>query len=123
MKQNDHKADESFAVLSAMMNAGYKPKAKLSPVEYARRFAIEQALQRRRYCDALALWRTCERKACQRQHRCNGNAGTCLARGLAHVPHARQWQARQDIVAAMPPNLGAPERAARQCMPLDLYAK
>jgi hypothetical protein len=32
-----------------------------------------------------------------------------------------QWQARQQILAATPQNIGAPERAARQCMPSDLY--
>jgi hypothetical protein len=33
-----------------------------------------------------------------------------------------QWRARQDILDATPRNIGAPERAARQCMPRDLYA-
>jgi hypothetical protein len=37
------------------------------------------------------------------------------------VPHDVQRRARQDIIAAMPPNLGAPEREARLCMPADLY--
>jgi hypothetical protein len=41
--------------------------------------------------------------------------------GLARVPHPEQWRARQDILAATPRNIGAPERAARQCMPRDLY--
>jgi hypothetical protein len=57
-KQNK---DQNFAVLSAMLKAGLKPKSKLSATEYARHLAVEKALQQ------------------------------------------------------------APERAARQCMPRDLY--
>jgi hypothetical protein len=123
MTDDDQEAAASLAVLSAMMKAGHKPKRKLSAVEYARRFAIEQALQRRRYCDAFALWQACARKACQRRQCCSGNAGACLRRALDVVPHPQQWRARQDILDATPANLGAPERAARQCMPWDLYAK
>jgi len=37
------------------------------------------------------------------------------------LPHRAQWQARQDILDATPANIGAPERAARQCMPYDLF--
>jgi hypothetical protein len=37
------------------------------------------------------------------------------------VPHTVQWQARQMVLAATPANLGAPERAARQCMPREFY--
>ena len=112
---------ENFAVLSAMLKAGMKSKPKLSAIEYARRLALEKALQQRRYCDAFALWRICSDKACRRRHRCCGEAAGCLRRALDRVPHARQWQARQDILAATPRNIGAPERAARQCMPRDLY--
>ena len=120
MKDTEQNNSENFAVLSAMMKAGLKPEPKLSAVEYARRVAVEKALQQRRYCDAFALWRTCPRKACGRQHRCGGEAAGCLRRALDRVPHALQWQTRQDILAATPRNIGAPERAARQCMPQDL---
>jgi hypothetical protein len=112
---------ENFAVLSAMLKAGMKPKPKLSPIEYARRLAVEKVLQQRRYCDAFALWRSCQSKACRRQRRCCGDAAGCLRRALDRVPHPEQWRARQDILAATPRNIGAPERAARQCMPRDLY--
>jgi hypothetical protein len=78
-------------------------------------------LQQRRYCDAFALWRTCPLKACRRQCRCGGDAAGCLRRALDRVPHALQWRARQAILEATPRNIGAPERAARQCMPRDLY--
>jgi len=117
-KQNK---DQNFAVLSAMLKAGMKSKPKLGAIEYARRLAVEKALQQRRYCDAFALWRSCSRKACRRQCRCRGEAADCLRRALDRVPHPQQWRARQDILAATPRNIGAPERAARQCMPRDLY--
>ena len=121
MKGAEPKNDQNFAVLSAMLKAGMKPKPKLNPIEYARRLAVEKALQQHRYCDAFALWRTCSRKACRRQCRCRGEAADCLRRALDRVPHPEQWRARQDILAATPRNIGAPERAARQCMPRDLY--
>ena len=121
MKEAGQNKDENFAVLSAMLKAGLKPKPKLSAIEYARRLAVEKALQQRRYCDAFALWRTCPHKTCRRQCRCRGEAADCLRRALDRVPHAQQWSARQDILAATPRNVGAPERAARQCMPRDLY--
>ena len=112
---------ENFAVLSAMLKAGMKPKPKLSAIEYVRRLAVEKALQQRRYSDAFALWRICPHKTCRRQGRCGGEAAGCLRRALERVPHPEQWRARQDILAATPRNIGAPERTARQCMPRDLY--
>ena len=121
MKDAEQNNDQKFAVLSAMHKAGMKPKPKLSAIEYARRLAVEKALQQRRYCDAFASWRTCSRKTCRRQRCCAGDAAGCLRRALDGVPHAAQWQARQDIVKTTPRNIGAPERAARQCMPRDLY--
>ena len=121
MKGAEQKNDQSFAVLSAMLKAGMKPKPKLDPIEYARRFAVEKALQQRRYCDAFALCRTCSRKECRRQRCCGGDAAGCLRRALDRVPHAQQSRARQDILKTTPRNIGAPERAARQCMPRDLY--
>ena len=111
-------------------------KRKLAPEEYAERFAAEKALQQRRYCDAFKLWRACALKACRRSAACVGDANLCLKRALdmaghspsktgvtalSRIPHTVQWQARQMILSASPANLGAPERAARQCMPLDFY--
>ena len=66
-RANDDRANEDLAVSLAMLKAGQKRKPKLSPVEHARRFAIEKALQQRRYCDAFALWRSCGEKPCRRQ--------------------------------------------------------
>jgi len=121
VKDAEQNNDQNFAVLSAMLKAGMKPKPKLSAIEYARRLAVEKALQQRRYCDAFALWRTCSRGACRRQRRCCGEAAGCLRRALDGVPHPLQWRARQDILESTPRNIGAPERAARQFMPRDLY--
>jgi hypothetical protein len=112
---------EQAAVASATVKAGLRRKPKLAPAEFARRLALEKLSQRARYCDALALWRTCRRSACRRHRRCGGDADICLRQALARVPHQLQWRARQDILAASPANLGAPERQARQCMPRDLY--
>ena len=96
-------------------------KRKLSKAQYAARFAAEQVLQQRRYCDAFALWRQCPLKRCRRNRACRGDPNLCLKGALDRVPRHTQWQARQDILIATPDNIGAPERAARQCMPRDFY--
>jgi hypothetical protein len=104
-----------LAVRLAMLQASQaakKPKPRLSPVEFAARFAIEKALQQRRYCNAFALWRTCRDKNCRRKGACQGDPNACLQRGVTSVP--------RDILEATPSNIGAPERSARQCVPLDL---
>lgn len=104
-----------------------KPKleALASHLKYATRFGAEKARQQRRYCDAFALWRSCHFGPCLRSRRCRGDTDACLAKAVAldRVPHREQWRTRQDILAAMPRNIGAPERPARQCMPIDFYLK
>jgi hypothetical protein len=114
-------ADDDLAVSLAMLKAGLKRRAALHPADYARRFALEKILQQKRYCDAFALWRSCRRQACSRHARCTGDAAACLRRSLGRVPREVQIRARKSILAATPRNIGAPERAARQCMPVDLY--
>jgi hypothetical protein len=109
-----------LAVGLAMLAAAKKRKARLSAVEFAARLAVEKALQRRRYCDGLALWRTCRDKTCRRKGACQGDPKACLQRGVATVPRHVQARVRSDILAATPRNIGAPERLARQCMPLEL---
>ncbi len=96
-------------------------KRKLSKTQYAARFAAEKVSQQRRYCDAFALWRQCPLKRCRRNGACRGDPNLCLKGALDRVPRHTQWQARQDILIATPDNIGAPERAARQCMPRDFY--
>ena len=123
----DHVPDHNdLAVSLTRLQASPKGKSnngkpKLKPAEYAERFAIEKALQQRRYCNAFALWRTCRDKRCRRQGACCGDANACLKRGLAGVPYNVQWRVRETILEATPANIGAPERKARQCMPCDLY--
>ena len=114
--------DESdFRVLSAMVKAGLKRKVKLDPVTHARRVAVESELQARRYNDAFVLWRRCRRKMCRRRRGCAGDPHACLKRSVGRVPHPAQVKARETILAAMPHNISAPEREARQRMPRDLY--
>jgi hypothetical protein len=113
----------SFAVALATLQAAPKRMAKLRRLDAAARFAIEKALQQRRYCNAFALWRTCRNKLCRRQGACCGDAEACLKLGLARVPHDAQWRVRQAIIDATPHNIGAPERKARHCMPADLYGE
>jgi hypothetical protein len=98
-------------------------KRKWTRAEFAARFEAEKARQQRRYCDALALWKSCRLKACLRNRACRGDQNACLKRAFASVPHDVQWQARQAILTATPANIGAPERAARQRMPYDFYAE
>lgn len=98
-------------------------KPKLTRGEYAARFKAERDRQQRRYCAAFELWRRCPHKRCRRERACRGDVDACLRRALDEVPHRIQWQARQDILAATVDNIGAPERAARQCMPLDFYGQ
>ena len=100
-----------------MLQATPKAKAKLRPPDAAARFAIEKALQQRRYCKAFAPRRACRNKQCRRLGACCGDANVCLKLGLAHVPHDVQWRVRQAIIDATPHNIGAPERKARQSMP------
>ncbi len=115
------RSNDNFAVYFAMLKAGFKRKPKASPVEYARRFALEKLSLQRRYCDDFALWRSCGRPACRRQRSCHGDANACLKRALDRVPGNVQRRARQTIIAALPRNIGAPERAARHCMPQEFY--
>jgi hypothetical protein len=63
------------------------------------------------------------RKHCRRHRRCCGDADVCLGKAVAleRVPHRLAWQTRQDILTLTPRNIGVPERAARQCMPIDFY--
>jgi hypothetical protein len=120
-RANDDRSNDDVAAYFAMLKAGFKRKPKASPVEYARRFALEKLSLQRRYCDAFALWRSCRRPVCRRQQSCHGDANACLKRALDRVPRDVQRRARQDIIAAMPHNIGAPEREARLCVPADFY--
>ena len=89
---------------------------------YADRFEAEVARQQRRYCDAFACWRDCATKACRRQRACRGEKPSrCLHRALETTPGDVQRRARLDILNSTPVDIGGPERAARQCMPIEFY--
>jgi hypothetical protein len=100
-------------------------KVLAAGMKYAARFAAEKAWQQKRYCDAFELWRSCSSKRCKHNRRCCGDADKCLAKAVAldRVPRRLALQTRQDILTATPRNIGSPERAARQCMPIDFYLK
>jgi hypothetical protein len=115
------RSNDDFAIYFAMMKAGHRPQPKAAPVEYARRLAIEQLALQRRYCDAFALWRRCERALCRRRQSCTGDAAACLKRAIDDMPHDVQRRARGDIIAATPHNIGAPEREARLRTPREFY--
>ncbi len=119
MKQAMKNAE--FRVLAAMVQAKPKRKRKQSAVAYAQRFARETERQQERFCRALGLWQTCRHKACRRHRTCRDDPKACLGRALDRVPHRLQWQARDTILKATPHNIGAPERAARERMPRELY--
>ena len=103
------------------MNRGQPfSKRKLTAAQFIARYRAEKSLQRGHYCEVFALWRRCANHRCRRERACVDDHGACLKRALAAMPHAAQWQARHELLAATPKNIGAPERAARQCMPLDL---
>jgi hypothetical protein len=109
--------NDDFAIYFAMMKAGYKRRPKETPVDYARRVAVERLSLQRRYCDAFDQWKNCRRPQCRRRQSCRGDAAACLKRAIAGVPYDIQRRARERIVAAMPSNIGAPEREARLSMP------
>jgi|SRR5579863_1653993 len=96
-------------------------KRQLTAAEFTERYKAEKFLQQRRYCELFGQWRRCPSGRCHRERACMGAAGACLKRAVAALPHETQWQAREKILAATAKNIGAPERAARQCMPIDLY--
>jgi len=98
-----------------------KAKPKLTAALYTDRFEAEKVLQQRRYCDAFKLWQSCGLKPCGRDRTCRGDLSRCLRSALDTVPRQVQWRAQQDILAAMPRNIGGPERQARLCLPRDFY--
>ena len=93
----------------------------LTRARFVARFRAEKVLQQLRYCKVFALWRKCPIKHCRRDQTCRSEQPFCMVLAHLRVPRQAQIQARQDILNAMPANLGAPERAARQCMPYDLF--
>ena len=95
----------------------------LAAERYKARFRDEKAKLQRVYCTLFKFWRTCRFKPCRNARACMGNANACLKRGAGGVSRTVQWDARQKLLAATPASIGAPERAARECMPCELYRK
>ncbi len=52
---DEKKFNENFAVYGAMLQAGYKHRAKIKPAEFARRQAVEGLAQQKRYCEAFEV--------------------------------------------------------------------
>ena len=106
-----------------MSSAQNKPHSQDSPAR-----SSPLATRRRRLCSGSAIARSSSVAA---MHKGDAAAGARLHGRCERLPQAcvcgdparRAWQAREKFLAAMPKNLGAPERAARQCMPLDLYVE
>jgi hypothetical protein len=98
-----------------------KAKTKLTPEDYTARFDAEKAIMQRKYCDIFKFWRNCPFRRCRKARACTGDQKVCLKRGEPSIPRQRQWQARQQILAATPGNAGAPERMAREFLPMSFY--
>jgi hypothetical protein len=79
-----------------------------------------KAKLRRHYCTVFKFWRACRFKRCRCARACMGDGKACLKRGVGAISRDTQWEARQKILAKTPASTGAPERAARECMPSDL---
>jgi hypothetical protein len=88
----------------------------LAGEEFRARFEAEKLRVQRHYCTLFKFWRTCQSKPCRRLHVCTGDPGACLARCVGELPRRAVFDARQALVAAMPPNCPAPEREARLIM-------
>jgi len=87
---------------------------------YKERLKEERAKLRRHYCTVFRFWRSCRYKPCKNARACLGDALACLKRNERTVPRDQQWKARQEILETTPEKDG-PERAARECMPSELY--
>jgi hypothetical protein len=96
-------------------------KTKLSPADYAARFAAEKALQQRAIATRLRYGKRAAANSAGAAPRAAASLMRALRRRLL-AQHA-QWRARHDVLAATPANIGKPERAARQAMPSDLSEK
>jgi hypothetical protein len=93
------------------------PVGNITPDRHAARFAAEKQKLAHGYCEAFKFWRACPLRRCRKSRRCDGEALGCLRRRVDEVPRIMQWQARQRIMAATPPDTAAPERTARELMP------
>jgi hypothetical protein len=87
---------------------------------YKERLKDERAKLRRHYCTVFRFWSSCRYKPCKNARACLGDALACLKRNEQTVTRDEQWKARQQILETTSEKEG-PERAARECMPSELY--
>jgi hypothetical protein len=98
-----------------------KQTAELLAAERTKaRFRDEKTKLQRHYCTEFKFWRACRFKLCRNARACKGDPDVCLKRGIGAVARDAQWEARQRILEATPAGAGAPERAARECLPGEL---
>ena len=93
---------------------------RLAAERFKARFRDEKAKLQRGYCTLFKFWRSCRFKPCRNARACMGDANACLKRSVGAISRTVQWEARQKILAATPASAGAPERAARECLPGEL---
>jgi len=89
----------------------------LTREEFRVRFVAEKIVVQRHYCTLFRFWRSCRHKPCRRARACTGDPHRCLPARVDEVPRHEQFQARQSLLQATPPNIAAPEHAARDLMP------
>jgi hypothetical protein len=92
----------------------------LAAEHFKARFRDAKAKLQRHYCTVFKFWRACRFKPCRCTRACMGDAKACLKRGVGANSRDTQWEARQKILAETPASVGGPERAARECLPVEL---
>jgi hypothetical protein len=95
------------------------PRA-MSAREFETRYRAEMKALWRYYCSLFGFWTWCGHKPCRKARVCAGDALACLRRNGLELSNDEQFNARQKMLEATPRNIGAPERMARQTMPLGL---
>src|ERR1700683_2935187 len=86
--------------------------------QFMERCEAKKARQQLRYCIRFELWRHCPVAHCRRRRMCSSEAPHCMRWAYNNFRDYELLLPHQDI--AMPTNIGAPERAARQLAPLDI---
>jgi hypothetical protein len=93
----------------------------MTPEQYLRRFAAEEALLKRAYCTMFGFWRRCPFKRCRKARCCVGDQDACLRCRVDEIDRHTQWRARQQLIIATPASAGPPERTARACLPMAFF--
>ena len=111
---------QTFPLQVGEVTFGVRLPRTITAKEYEARYRDEAKRLRRFYCTLFGFWKSCDFKPCRKGRVCAGNAQTCLKRNENWVSREKQFAARQGLLDATPPNIGAPERLARQAMPGEL---